>query len=810
MRNLANTLVAAALLTAAAPAQADLPSVKSGARPGPDVLYAPAPRAPQLENTGPWKAEPILVSGASAYRQGEFLYQDWIYDDRGAVGEADPQDPTGSRNHLFSPKAGTVTYPTDPVYANNAADLVELRVKPVAGATAFRVTLNSLQDPERTAFTIAIGGADGEKVRWPYDANVVSPAELFLTVHGTTAELTDKAGKRVANPALTAKVDLERRQVEVLVPHAAWNPGTGKVRLAAGVGLWSSITNAYQRPSVGPATNSTPGGGPEDGTALFNVAFRAAEPLPKMEPNTGRTIGDAAATAKVQAHWWRERAQADALTKGDISEFFAVVDFGKLAAGATDESGVPKTGHMNRILASRFSFGQGQDYTRACGGIQATSKHRCDGQFVGQLQPYAVYVPKKPQPAGGYGLTLLLHALSANHNQYLGSRHAEQLGERDAGSVVITPSGRGPDGFYYDVAEADTFETWADIARVHDIDPDWVAISGYSMGGIGTWRLGGRWPDLFARAAPVVAGAVTSNNMIFLPSFRNIPVMTWSASFDELQTARDTEATTARLRELGLRFVADRFNTWDHLTPSTYDYYQPMADFLGGHRVARDPSHVTYVLDPQRDNPARSVVADHAYWLSGLKVRDAAAGPATIDVRSLGFGEPEPKAAPKPDEDGVLEGGNHEPAPYTRRQQDWEPGAAAPKADRLVVTATNIAAATVDAQRARISCSPSIELKADKPLTLDIACPPPPAPKKGTRAAGCTKTIAIRLPRVKGKRVTSAVVKRGKRTVLRKRGRNLRTLRVKRATKKAHTLRIVLRTSKRGRITVTRRIAACR
>ena len=45
-------------------------------RPGPAVLYAETPAAPQLENTGIWQAPPILISGASAYRCGEFIYQD--------------------------------------------------------------------------------------------------------------------------------------------------------------------------------------------------------------------------------------------------------------------------------------------------------------------------------------------------------------------------------------------------------------------------------------------------------------------------------------------------------------------------------------------------------------------------------------------------------------------------------------------------------------------------------------------------------------------------------------------------------------
>ena len=125
------------------------PTVASGARPGPDVLYAPPAKAPQLENVAPFSAAPILVSGATAYRHGEFLYQDFLHDDRGAAGTADTTDPTSGGSLSWKAKAGTLTYPTDPVFANNAADLVELRVKPLADATAFRVTLNTMIDPER-------------------------------------------------------------------------------------------------------------------------------------------------------------------------------------------------------------------------------------------------------------------------------------------------------------------------------------------------------------------------------------------------------------------------------------------------------------------------------------------------------------------------------------------------------------------------------------------------------------------------------------------------------------------------------------
>src|SRR4051812_13849722 len=83
------------VLAAAAPAAADDASLYRGPgpRPGPDLLYADAASAPQLTSAAPWRADPILISGASAYRDGEFLYQDYLYDDHGAHFTADPSDP---------------------------------------------------------------------------------------------------------------------------------------------------------------------------------------------------------------------------------------------------------------------------------------------------------------------------------------------------------------------------------------------------------------------------------------------------------------------------------------------------------------------------------------------------------------------------------------------------------------------------------------------------------------------------------------------------------------------------------------------
>src|SRR3954463_3059195 len=135
------TLVGAvALAAAAAPALGASLYTGPGPRPGPDLLYRKPASSPQLTKHGIWKAKPILVSGAVAYRRGEFLYQDYIYDDHGARETSDPGDPRAAGN-TFSRPNGTYTYPTDARYANDAADLLELRVKALKRATAFRIGL---------------------------------------------------------------------------------------------------------------------------------------------------------------------------------------------------------------------------------------------------------------------------------------------------------------------------------------------------------------------------------------------------------------------------------------------------------------------------------------------------------------------------------------------------------------------------------------------------------------------------------------------------------------------------------------------
>lgn len=712
MHRLISLAAACAALAAPAIAQADDRSLLrgDGQRPGPDLLYADAATAPQLENSGIWRAAPILVSGATAYRDGELLYQDFLYDDHGARAEPDPADPRGALD-AFSEPNGTYTYPTAAAYASNAADLVELRLKPTAGATAFRLTLNAMTDPALVGATIAIGTSDVAH-ELPHGANVSAPAQLFLTWHGDVAELRDAATGALVEPAPTVTVDETANQVELRVPHAAWDPGRSTVRLAAGVGLWDAASDRWLLPGA-QATETTPGGagGLERPAAFFNVAFRADEPLPSRESGA---LGDPA--------WWRDRLQGEALAAGGLGDLHLDVDFAKLADGTDDASGVPRTGPLNRILVSRFSFGEGVDWADTC-----FPEIPCTGELRGQLQPYGIYVPRRER-GRRFQLTLQLHSLTGNYNQYSGSRAQREVAHRARPSIVITPEARGPDGFYNDVAGADVFEVWADVARRYRLDPRRTSITGYSMGGYGTFKLVSQFPDLFARAQPTVG--TLQGDPRRMASARWVPILQWNDSGDELVPPAGYEPVARELRRLGYRHRLWVFPPFDpppdvgspnHVGLAVNDQFAPTSAFLRAAKVVRNPPRVTFAYDPALDFPRVDTVADHAYWVT--KVRTRREGIGIVDVQSLGYGVATPEARTTRFR-GEMPGGTLGPLRYRATETQWEKPRHVIPSDRLEIHAENVAAVRIDARRARVSCRARLSVDSDGPLKVKLFnCP---------------------------------------------------------------------------------------
>ena len=765
-----------ALLLAPA-AHAALPSVASGERPGPPLLYASEPASPQLSVQAPFSASPLLVSGTDAYRDGEYVYQDYLFDDRGA----DTVPLLGSRpenlaSQNFSPTAGDVQYPSGARYAGNAADLVEFRIKPTAHAIVYRVTLNSVVQPDTTVVGIGIDTdlSGGGEIEWPKGAGVSSPGlDRFITAWGTGGELTSlPGGSSQSLPGGAVSIDTTSKQMTISVPRSLLDPGSSTWRYVTGTGLWNAAAGSWRAPANGtaPSEDVPASGNPLLGApAVFNLGFRFDEPQIKQP---GPTPPLPYSTAPGTGNWYEDKqalllgALGGTSTAAGVAggeDLSADVDFAKLAAGSDEPIHAPGATQA-RIFASSLDQEQ---------GVRPGFP-----EYRGQLQPYTLRVPPGLDTSHPTGLTFALHSLGGGYTQFSVFSPNQQLelgDQRD--NLVATPLGHGPDGWYRDEGELDVFEVWADVNRHFDLDPDRAYVSGYSMGGYGSYKLGVEYPDLWARAFTTVgppaegvwippappggglAGAGGGPETLthdLLQNLRWVPYLNWVGSTDQLVPVIGPNTQQQRFDQLGLRSSLLIFAPADHFTLAILDQWDTARDFLGDAEVKRDPSRVDYSFFPAADRPDLGLVHNHAYWVYGLDARDTSAGPgavASISARSLAHGEGDPTTAP-------VAGAGADAGPplaYTKTGTEWTGIPEVPAENALEATLENLGSGHIDGARALLDGSRQLRVELDSDgateLRLDLALPAgttavrvdggaeQPAPEVGVGTSGASFSL---------------------------------------------------------------------
>jgi pimeloyl-ACP methyl ester carboxylesterase len=690
-------------------ARADLASDFLGSFPGPRVLYEPLASAPQLQNSNGWHARPLMVSGADAYDDGEYLYQDYIYDDHGAntsnVPADQPDTTPASTDTLFGGATGDVVYPTDTTkYAYNAADLLEFRAREALDGVHMRFTLNTMLTSDAAAIAVGIDSdhsASTGSNDWGYGIGSLGTLGLdhVLVANGNIALLDGKD--------VTVTSDLATNQIDVTLP---LHPAGETWRTYVAVGLWDSTASNFKQILSDPTADQPGGAHMTNPPPIFNVGFRPNEPMNSQylsDPAASVTnTTDLGARTSGNGHW-REHGQAKALAARDISGYHADIDFAKLAADV-DESHVAAHGYLNRLYVSHQDLGEGVKDSRPW--------------LLGKIQPYSVYIPNTYQGQAS-PLHLLLHSLSCSYNQYgvFTPNQLKQIGD-NRGSFLLMPEGRGPDGWWHDEAELDIFEAWADLIHHYSVDTRRVTVGGYSMGGYGTFKMGSQYPDLFARGFAVVGPADeaiqggptgglsedTQNTLHIADNLRNVPLLMWEGTNDELVPLAGTLQYEKHLSDLGYRHEQDFFAGEDHFLESIVDEWNRPSEFLGQARVNRDPEEVVYRAMPEMDNTAYGLVHDHAYWVSQVRVAEGARS-ALVDARSEATNVGKPVAVPTA---GVGVAAQPFGGVYVSKGIQWTPTTQA-SSNTLDVALTDVASATLWIQRANIDTHDPITLTTD-------------------------------------------------------------------------------------------------
>lgn len=297
--------------------------------------------------------------------------------------------------------------------------------------------------------------------------------------------------------------------------------------------------------------------------ALFLAAVQAEEPLRNWASSDGRTLEgrfikgtDVAVTIKLkdgrQVDVPLDRlAEGDAKIARDLVARVAVE--GQRQAGLT--SG-PYAGHRT---------GEWEKVT-AEDGLQ-----------------FHFFADKKLKADKQYPLCIYLHG-SSNTGSGLEKREPGANGFADAAiygknpSFVIAPEAPAGTKAFKDIS-ARIFALIEHLTAHLPVDRDRIYVTGYSMGGMGSWALIAGRPEMFAAAAPV-GGPLGGTQVEALPK---IPI--W-LHFGELDRGEEFRGLAKQLQETNPAFKSTEY---------------PGADHVGFHfKVAKDPAFYAWMFAQKR------------------------------------------------------------------------------------------------------------------------------------------------------------------------------------------------------------------
>ncbi len=154
-----------------------------------------------------------------------------------------------------------------------------------------------------------------------------------------------------------------------------------------------------------------------------------------------------------------------------------------------------------------------------------------------EVMPYRVYVPTKYQSARPMPLVVALHGLGGTEDSFFDSyaRVTPTLAEQH-GFLLVAPLGFRVDGFYGasvmstadaaarrrgEYSEKDVLEVLARMKAQYKVDESRIYLIGHSMGAIGTWALGAKYPDIWAALAPFsgMGSPLMAGRMKAIPQF---------------------------------------------------------------------------------------------------------------------------------------------------------------------------------------------------------------------------------------------------------------------------------------------------
>jgi poly(3-hydroxybutyrate) depolymerase len=247
-----------------------------------------------------------------------------------------------------------------------------------------------------------------------------------------------------------------------------------------------------------------------------------------------------------------EAARAPEAVKADVAyplDYIRKVNLGLVDRGAFDVA--------KEIATAEETLAAAQGGKDPFAGRNGDFKRHYYLKTAGEIMPYRLYIPPSYDGARAYPMVLALHGLGGSEDSMFGPNYRALPEAEKRGYILVAPLGFRIDGGYggrggaptrnQQLSEQDVMEVLRMLRERYKIDENRIYLLGHSMGAIGTWLLGPKYPELWAALAPI-AGA---GDPASVEKTRDIPEIVVHGDADNVVPVNSSRVMVAAMKKLG-------------------------------------------------------------------------------------------------------------------------------------------------------------------------------------------------------------------------------------------------------------------
>lgn len=248
-----------------------------------------------------------------------------------------------------------------------------------------------------------------------------------------------------------------------------------------------------------------------------------------------------------------EAARAPESVKADVAyplDYVRKVNLGLIDRGAFDVA--------KEIATAEETLAASQGGKDPFAGRTGDFKRHYLLQAAGEIMPYRLYVPPAYNGSRAYPLVVALHGLGGTEDSMFGANYRALPEAEKHGYILVAPLGYRIDGGYggrggvatkrQQFSEQDVMEVLRLVRERYKIDDNRIYLMGHSMGAIGTWLLGPKYPNLWAVLAPISGNGDPAS----VEKTRDIPEIVVHGDADNVVPVNSSRAMVAAMKKLGV------------------------------------------------------------------------------------------------------------------------------------------------------------------------------------------------------------------------------------------------------------------